>query len=64
MRLIFQRQGFEDRTLESQEICPNVGDSIHARSEEMDREPIRGTVAKIEWTLETKMEAQAIVTLV
>jgi hypothetical protein len=61
MRLIFRQEGRQDRALESQESCPRVGDYVSAKAGEM--EPIRGKVVEIEWTLESKFQAQAIITL-
>lgn len=61
MRLIFRQEGREGQELESQEACPRIGEYVSARITGM--QPIRGKVVQIEWTLEDKMEAHAIVTL-
>lgn len=61
MRLIFRQEGRQERVLESQETCPRIGEYVSAQAGDM--EPVRGKVVEVEWTLETKMQAHAIVTL-
>lgn len=62
MRLTFRQEGSRDRVLESQETCPRIGEYVVV-ADYGESIHLRGKVVHVEWALESKCQARALVIL-